>query len=234
LKELLIFLRNPRERIQEQEIYSNFGIIKKFILFCLFISLLFGLLIFLINQFNNSIYELIKSERESKNGILGMFYLIILYPIIEELGFRLALKIRKDFLSISLGVQLTYLCLIFDGFTLSIIEILILIPFFTILWFFIINKKTLNFLKNNYRLYFYFNISFFAVLHIFNYSFNNYSDYLFIPILILPPLLIGSYISFIRIKSGFFLGLVLHILYNFLITIPDLLKYLFYLANPSN
>lgn len=219
MKELFVFLRSPKERIEKPEDYSYTRIFKNYFLFCFLISLLFGLLIFLINQFTaTNFQDLIKNERGSKNRFLELFYLIILYPIIEELGFRLALKIRKDFLSISLGIQLTYVCLIINDFTFSIFEILSLIIFFTILWFFIINNKLVEFLKSHYRFYFYFNISFFAALHFFNYSYGNYLDYLFIPIIILPPLFIGGYISFIRIKSGFFLGLVLHILYNLVIT----------------
>ncbi|TVZ26620.1 hypothetical protein JM83_1600 [Gillisia sp. Hel_I_86] len=141
LKEFLIFLSNPRERIEKKKTYSNFRIIKKFIFYCLFISLLSGLLILIMNQFTNSINEILESEKTSKNGILDVFYLITIYPIIEELGFRLSLKIRKDFLSISLAIQLTYLCLISFDSKLSIATIFITILFSLILWLFIIKKR---------------------------------------------------------------------------------------------
>lgn len=66
----------------------------------------------------------------------------------------------------------------------------------------------------------------FGYIHITNYNLNT-NVLLFSPILVLPQIVLGAYLSFIRIKFGFLWGVALHAFYNGLIMLVSYMGELF-------
>jgi membrane protease YdiL (CAAX protease family) len=84
-----------------------------------------------------------------------------------------------------------------------------------------LDKLTNNWAKkiweNYFKGFFYFSAFIFGLVHITNYSNNSALFFILIPFIILPQLLGGLIIGYIRLKLGFFWGVLEHGLHNFLI-----------------
>ncbi|WP_299431859.1 CPBP family intramembrane glutamic endopeptidase [uncultured Aquimarina sp.] len=84
-------------------------------------------------------------------------------------------------------------------------------------------KKVSFFWTKNYRLFYYTSIIAFGLIHLTNYHINSYWFLIFAPFIILPQLIIGVILSFIRMKSGFIWAILLHSLYNGILTLGMIL-----------
>ena len=67
--------------------------------------------------------------------------------------------------------------------------------------------------KAYFKYLFYVSALLFGWVHIFNFEFTS-SHYVFIPIITLPQTVLGLVLGFIRIRYGFWYGVMLHFLYN--------------------
>jgi hypothetical protein len=67
----------------------------------------------------------------------------------------------------------------------------------------------------------------FAFMHIFNFIDLEVWMYFIFPILTAPQILMGYILSFTRLKYGFLFGVLLHMLINFTVSLPLIIKYLF-------
>lgn len=198
----------------------------------LFLSLLFSfvcvvlILIFVITPIDlfvtrylhyESIIKLIhvnsvKIEKEK-------FYIVlIIVPLLEEILFRLPLVINKINLSI-LGAFSTYLILggkvinfktwNYEFFLPLIVGILV----FSIIYFFAPNIF-LSYLKQKNSLIIAISTIGFGLIHINNIHNLRWELTLLYPFFVLPQMIFGYYIANLRLKYGFFWGLLLHAIIN--------------------
>jgi len=68
--------------------------------------------------------------------------------------------------------------------------------------------------ENNYKLLYWGSILFFGLAHGINFSFSNSWYLLFIPLLILPQILAGFILNYIRVKYGIKYSIEFHLLIN--------------------
>lgn len=85
------------------------------------------------------------------------------------------------------------------------------------------NKKAKLFWSKHFRTFFYLSAILFALTHLTNYSNNNLIFYILAPLIILPQFIGGITLGYIRLKLGFFWGVLEHGLYNLIIFVPALL-----------
>lgn len=76
--------------------------------------------------------------------------------------------------------------------------------------------------KNSFRIAFYVFAIVFGLIHISNYDLDN-NSLLFAPVLIIPQIVLGGYLGYIRVKFGLQWSMLLHACYNFILLAPSLL-----------
>ncbi len=234
LTQLILFLKEPKE-FPPKELRLNTKI-KWLFLALIFDFLLVSFLILIqsiptrlgfIEMEDNHVIKLI-SEEENSFGIF--FLIIILVPFLEELIFRLPLRIKPlNFLPFIIaipfggGIALTYNV---NG-TASWFT-LIPLCFVGIILFFTFNKPYFNrlkvFLQAKYKFYFYFVAISFAFVHLTNFPFSLYL-LLFAPLLVLPQFAVALIIGFLRNNCGFFFGFLFHGIHNAVFIFPLLYFY---------
>ncbi|CAM4282090.1 type II CAAX prenyl endopeptidase Rce1 family protein [Gillisia hiemivivida] len=193
--DLLIFLRNPRER---EDLNQNLGLKIKQLLSILVIDVV--LMIFLtiiisgieeMGLIDTGSHKIIKLIQELP--IWGfMFLIVIIVPIIEEIIFRLYLRFKDN-----LPIQFLILLASITG-----------------------NKnkeRTQNFLLNKWKKFykgiFYSSALVFAFVHITNYEYSRTLMF-FIPLLLMPQFIVGLLIGYLRLRYGLKWGIYLHSLHN--------------------
>tara|TARA_R110001583_G_scaffold174374_2_gene328796 strand:- start:1081 stop:1779 length:699 start_codon:yes stop_codon:yes gene_type:complete len=212
------YLKTPNlklKKVSRKELFIGF---KEFIVFDLALAFIWGLIITLLTFLFDDLRGVMKSTITTNHSFfLKILKFSIIIPLIEELSFRLGLKITKINISISLGIQIIIILQL-----LNIIES----PLYArIIWmvtaisalYLLLKKKHISFFKKNYNFFVYYNILFFGILHICNYHFTSYTQYFFIPILISLHVIFGSYMSYSRMKYGFAFTLFIHGFHNFVI-----------------
>lgn len=165
--------------------------------------------------------------------------IVIFAPFVEELFFRLPLRLREKYMHLNVliivaGIALT----IIPAFKVNYIKISIL-TFGIIIWLIYYANKAkynpliLSFWNRKFLYLFYFSAVSFGVIHIFNYK-PEFNIFLFLPLLILPQLLVGLFCGYIRLRLGFLWGCFLHAFHNFIFFIPILITALVPLAHKSS
>ena len=81
----------------------------------------------------------------------------------------------------------------------------------------IFNNKLREFWSKHFKLCFYFSALLFGLIHATNYSNTSVLFYILIPFIILPQFLGGLAIGYIRLRLGFFWGVLEHAFHNFII-----------------
>lgn len=222
--EVVIFLIKPtaNEQIElkSSEQITNTLILSLIKWFVSSIVLFVTKIIFEINSENTGL-----SEAEKLYSPLTLLLTSsLLFPMIEEISFRLSLKFKAIYLSLSSCVLAYYLVtkLIFHTYNadlgndfiircLSAAIIGVIIYFLTKKYF----KTIKTFWENNFRWILYFSILSFAFAHILNYELT-LNIILLTPIITLPQLIAGSIYGFIRVKYGFIYNFSAHALNNFI------------------
>jgi hypothetical protein len=147
------------------------------------------------------------------------FYLVVFIgPFFEEILFRLGLIINKRNISIFIGALIFEILggsiTTFSLTNSSSIYFAMIGLASMLLSYFYLPKKVLDFL-NSYRSYLIkFSILFFGLLHISNASEFHWQLTLFYPFFVFPQIVMGYFITNLRLKYGFFWGLGLHIVFN--------------------
>ncbi|PHS54113.1 MAG: hypothetical protein COB01_02940 [Lutibacter sp.] len=213
INDFFCFFRKP---IINVSIYKK--PIERFHLFSLgFLLIVLGILItailqFIIVKYIDNDFTNFKKLNYSIN-YLNLLKIVIIAPIIEELGFRLFLKPKKvAFLSLSLSIISFY----FIGFIFRDFQIyykLSIAVFIFILSFFYA-KRCIKFIENNYVFIFYLTAFIFAFFHLKTHYSLTQTQYVLFPIIILPYFIYGLSFSYVRIKSNTFLAVLLHITIN--------------------
>ncbi len=87
---------------------------------------------------------------------------------------------------------------------------------FHLLDFLFRNKAKTLWLKH-FSIFFYLSVTLFAFMHLTNYSNNNLFFYILGPLIVLPQLIGGITLGYLRLKLGFFWGVLQHGLYNLIL-----------------
>ena len=82
---------------------------------------------------------------------------------------------------------------------------------------FLSNNKAKKLWLKHFRKIFYLSTILFALIHLTNYSNNNIFFYILAPLIVLPQFIGGITLGYLRLKLGFFWGVLQHGLYNLII-----------------
>lgn len=146
--------------------------------------------------------------------------LIFIIPIIEELAFRLHLLPQKKNIRISVIVLIIYLTLALAFTSKSILAVSIISALGGIILIgYIVFQKRINdgikeVWKNKFRSVFYITALVFGCIHIINHKLS-VTNLIFAPLIVAPQIILGLNAGYLRVKSGFKWGLLLHIVHNF-------------------
>lgn len=167
----------------------------------------------------NSVVELFSNAKKQidKKGILLIVFVI---PLIEEVIFRLLLKVNKINVSISLSLWL--LLLIKNGKITEVnfnnyeiyFKLFIVILFGLILYKLALSDKIVRYLATKEKVLFYFSVLSFGLVHITNIKEFHWQLSLFYPFFVLPQIFMGYFIAKLRIEQGFIWGLLFHVVIN--------------------
>jgi hypothetical protein len=166
-------------------------------------------------------------------------YVALVGPMIEELFFRLPLKMNEKYAQINVVLTLTgfIYILVFTikvyiiQISLVIVEIILLSVYFNSKKLF--NKYIINIWNKKFTWVFYISAGTFGMLHISNYS-PKFIIFLLMPILVLPQFIVGLFCGYIRIRLGFFWGYFLHAAHNFVFIVPFLITTLISVSNSQS
>lgn len=227
-----LFLKNPAI-VERENIYKN-----KVIIFLLcFIFMFFLIVIVSIGSkiiFYVVDFELTKQITEYQKNKLFKYglwenvsYILIFGPVIEEIIFRLPLKVKKN--NIAVSVTFAIMILFFGGlFSISIYSVKTYVKFiglfFCLVTLYLTKQDFIDKLRPQfYSVYFYLFAVLFATIHIGNFEKAVPLEYLwFVPLLILPQFIMGIFFGYIRLKNGFLWGVLMHSLTN----LPAVVLYL--------
>ena len=247
-KDFFYFLKNPT---YEKNFEANLST-KLIILFKVFILSYIGIIIVLIPQSILEYFDLFKPvEMKSikvydsiirQSNFKPYFYLlsIIVYPILEEISFRLPLtnfNIRNLQFSFSILSGLLIAILIADilwwpstsltHFLIGIFYILVI----SSIVFLLLNYKRDIFLKlnkywdNKPNIIFYISAVLFAIMHILNLDLV-INDLIYLPLFLLPFFIFGISFGYVRIRLGLIYSILLHVTVNgFVFGLRELIKY---------
>lgn len=227
--EFIRFIKRPQyQSIERRKVHVVAVAIKVYLITLLFIGLINALNIIILRTFFTlPVDETLQIPISFKEHLWSYFILVgIVAPFLEEVIFRLSLIFEPVYFSLSVS---TLAALIVHKISNGIISIITLLLFFFLIyrWAFIYKLKYLSFWDKNFKFIFYFLSIMFGLVHIGNYNFIIASQYLMVPVLILPQLAIGFILSFTRLyyQKGFLICIIVHILMNLVTVGVSLLQY---------
>lgn len=192
------FLKNPKDlKDENQSISHKIDVFLSLLL--LDIPLMFLLAVFLVSfeemgwieSGNHKVEEFLKNNSK----IVIFLFVVVLGPFIEELIFRLFLRLKRNYF-------FQFLIYIFPN----------------------LKYKILEFWVKKYLYVFYFSVIKFAFVHITNYEIEISKFYLF-PVLVLPQFFAGIFLGYLSVKYNFMLGFLFHAIHNAILIIPSLLMH---------
>lgn len=220
--EFFHFIKNPKYHILERKDTNIVSTaLKIYLLSLLFIGLLNSLnLIVLKTFFTLPIDESLAIPEQFKRHLWIYFLMVVIYsPLMEEVIFRLSLNFTPVNISLSIS---TLTALIIHKVSNGIIPIItFLVLFFLITQVASIYQSNfISFWEKYFKYIFYFFPLTFGLVHISNYKFLEFSQWIMAPILILPQLILGFILSYTRLyfKKGFLICICIHSLMNLITT----------------
>jgi len=170
---------------------------------------------------------------KNTNPLAGfLFYplvVLIISPVVEELGFRLFFIPNRINIAVSLSILLYFLSYLVFPFSLFEINIYLTIPPASFLILLLITAKSsiaisLNqFLTKHFKVFFYLSAVFYTYVHLINFWIEK-GHIVWLPLIFLPYLMLGLVLGYIRIKLGIKYSIIFHFIYN---TFPFLLSLFF-------
>lgn len=220
LKELIKFFKYPDINISNnQRIKANIKDMLALLILKVFISLLLAAL--LMQLFDAEKIVMNKLHNEFSPGIILLLG-GLLAPLIEETAFRLSLKFKPIYLSISATLLFFYIISKFyfktgyinlDNQFLLRIALSIIVGVMIYLVSKRFAKKLNAFWELNFKWIYYVSIILFGFVHITNFEMNT-KNLMLIPILTLPQSVGGIFMGYIRIKYGFVFVCLFHVINN--------------------
>jgi hypothetical protein len=215
--DLTVFLKNPRpeEQFNINSISSFLKLAWKVFLIILLIDLITGVFIAAPLRY----FNLFPSLKEFKFTTYTILKVTLVLPIIEELIFRLPLKISKINLIISFSI---IIFLVLNKWFISNILISLTCSLILFLWLYVCVRKEFDFLNSltgylayHFREFFYFQTAAFGFLHLTNYILDFRYFYLF-PVFALNYMISGFFWGYLRVRfiSGIYLCIASHIVVN--------------------
>lgn len=223
-QEIFLFIKKPSLEIThsktvKQKIYGTIGLFVLKFLFLIPVLLFFALI-----YDPENIQKANMSSRFSPLVFLvvGVFIL----PFLEEVAFRLSLRFKPIYLTVSSVVLCYYILtklvfrssmsLIDDSFVVRVLSSL----FVGLVLFFIVNEASIKeqlerFWSAHFRWIYYIICLLFAWIHITKYELS-WTNLLLLPILTLPQLLSALIYGYIRVSYGFQYPLFFHMTNNLL------------------
>ena len=232
MKSYFLFIQNPVAPNISGAIESFtkriFTVLKIYI-FTFLLAAIAGAIAVLLNNILISVFSLKSlNTTNSKNfeavvsrfGHFKVFYVALFVPALEELIFRLPLRVKASFISFSFGMLLypifgfsyTHFDVNSSRAYLAVIHFFVLIPL--IFYWFLKKIDIVSAINRNYRIYFYLISSLFALVHISNFKPLNYNLIYLYPIYVLPQFVVAISLGYIRNKCGLQYSLLLHSLIN--------------------
>lgn len=160
-----------------------------------------------VGEFDNILQEMIRDQK-----VLVLVMVIILAPLIEEIIFRYHLSLNKKAIMWSLiasVLMISQLWVIGAG----------LMIYLLILWILAMQKKALSL-----HLVVYISAFFFGIVHLSNYrDFDFFSNFYWIPFLVMIQFGLGLLLSFIRLHYGLLRAILFHAVYNAVLAVPAVL-----------
>jgi len=161
---------------------------------------------------------------------------LLIIPVLEEVAFRLSLKLNIINLSLSVSV----ISFIVVSYVLRIdiinfnqnllLRLAVALMGFVTTYLLLRNKRIFENItkvwKNSYKLIFYLFLFLFVIRHIDSYELNVIT-LLFLPMLLTPQLVSGIFLSFVRIRLGFIYSIVFHMFINVFSSLPQIIIYAF-------
>lgn len=178
---------------------------------------------FAFNPLFKALVDYLALEHALKDATLTTVILgISLIPIIEEITFRLWLRVRRSalftvaFLVFFVGVLLLPVTQV-GAILLIALSVLILVG--TLMGY---EEDIERFVTRHFGLFFYGSTILFALVHITNYVPLNAHTLLFTPVLVLPQFIVGTMLAYIRVRNGIGCSILFHVVVNaILFTIID-------------
>ncbi len=224
MEKLFNYISNPTYLTENE----NLSVIKFFKLLLFFYLLLLpasGLLIIL------QIIEVLPENKidDLDNSFTSLFLLIFIAPLLEELTFRLPLRIKRNSISISLSLILVIFIKLFLFQKDCYLVYLLSVPIYFTIYFILLNLKRIYskfkvFWTYNIRVMFYLSAMAFGLSHLFNYKDIYWWMLIASPLITLPYIVMGLFLGYIRMNYGFIYSLLFHAIINFFPSITIIVK----------
>lgn len=148
-------------------------------------------------------------------GATEIWLAILLIPPIEELLFRIWLRVNRKTLLILSGIFffLAFLLIPYANYWImaGVVGVGILIAAIA-LWR--KEKYVQNLAARHFGVLFYLSVLIFGLVHIFNYTPLTWQTWLLAPVLVLPQFIAGSMLGFIRVRYGILYSILFHTAIN--------------------
>ncbi|MEO1653568.1 MAG: CPBP family intramembrane glutamic endopeptidase [Bacteroidota bacterium] len=228
LKDMWFFFKNPQPQPEawksKSQAFKEMGQIL-LIDYALMLLSTIPLLLFL----NKEIMDSHKMDEVLKEfpPLMIFFYGALLAPVMEEIAFRLYLR----FSPLNLMISFLLLSLFFGTMlptSLLYHPVFMVVALLLVLSFLFLFRKRIaqsleHFWRKQWAYIYYFSALLFGFFHLSNYELPVYQLILLSPILVLPQILLGFILGYLRIKRGILAPICLHILHNTGLLIPFLL-----------
>ena len=223
LRDIVHFVVSPSSDLSESKFGLN-TIIDFLVIALITLILAISINVFALYILNPELTGSLNSLQQNKSPFVFALLLILIAPIREELYYRLFLKFTPAFLAVSFTIfchQLIskkwYHVTIYDTEVYPFFR-LVLAILFAVVFYLIISHKSIesrisSFFGNYFKWIFWFSCVCFAYSHSHYFTDNTFNT-LWMPILILPQLILGVSLGYMRIKYGMVYAVLLHVFYN--------------------
>lgn len=217
IRDFIRFLKNPS--LEKQIDINSFSTFLKLVWKSFLILLVVDIILGLLFCGPLLYFNLFPSLKGINFNLINVLKISLYYPIIEEVIFRLPLRVSKFNLILPLSILISLL-----AFKHCLSNFYLAVSLFIILYFslYLLIKedssffiKLINFLTKKFGLVFYFQALLFGFLHLTNYNLDWEYFYLF-PLFIMNYIFTGCFWGYLRVRysKGIYLCIASHIFIN--------------------
>ncbi|MBU1372132.1 MAG: CPBP family intramembrane metalloprotease [Bacteroidetes bacterium] len=175
----------------------------------------------ILEKFKFSFFKIINEKQADASKDLNILFILVLLPILEEITFRLPLKINKINIFLSaIGFYFLFVVPIYSINKILIlnelIKFLFFVTFIFCFCFYFLSNRYLKIISSRYYTFFFYFLSIlFGFLHMTNFI-DGVPDYLVFlaPIFTFHQVIAGISLGYIRIRNGLFWSIILHCIFN--------------------